>query len=67
MAQRGITTSQVETVLDGVKPFEYYHQGKWKLGYYSGGLFIAQSEDTIITVIADTPPEYIAKLKEIKP
>lgn len=69
MLQRGVNMSLVEHILDTQEPFRYYHQGRWKQGYYDpdSRLFIATADRVVITVITDASPRYVARLKRSRP
>ncbi len=69
MAERGVNMSLVEQVLETRKPFPYYHQGRWKQGYYdpASQLFIATADNVVITVITDATPRYVENLKRKRP
>jgi hypothetical protein len=69
MAQRGITTKDVQKTLSAVEPFNYYHDGVWKNGYYdpTSQLFIGEAGGKITTVINEATQTYIDNLKGMKP
>ena len=69
MARRGVDINQVRQVIAQITPFNYYHKGEWKLGYYDpvNRIFVGRVEGVITTVIADVKPQYIENLKAAKP
>ncbi len=69
MKERGVDHDTVRGIIGSVEPFKYWHQGKWKTGYYDvqKRLFIATDGDVVITVIADAEPRYVDGLKKKKP
>ncbi len=71
IAQRNIDVLKVFDILRNTKPFEYFHEGVMKRGYYdkSSKVFIGQikSSRTITTVIDNVEQSYINNLlKTIK-
>lgn len=52
-----------------IKPFKYYHEGQWKLGYYDPKtkIFVGRAGNDITTVIDDVKPNYINNLLKSKP
>jgi hypothetical protein len=69
MKERGVDHDTVRGIIGSVKPFKYWHQGKWKTGYYDvqKRVFIATDGNVVITVIADAEPRYVEGLKRKKP
>ena len=69
MRQRGITREQVEETIRNARPFRYFHAGEWKIGYYnsSGGIFVSQVKDTIVTVMAQVKAQYVERLRKGAP
>jgi len=69
MAGRDVGINQVRQMIAQITPFNYYHQGEWKLGYYDpvNRIFVGRVGDVITTVIADVKPQYIENLKVAKP
>ena len=67
--ERNITQKQIINMIKTIKPFKYYHEGAWKLGYYDAktGVLIGRRGDTITTVIDNVKLNYINNLKEAKP
>jgi hypothetical protein len=57
MEQRGISVNQLNATLQQ-KPFEYFHDGLWKLGYYDPAtqIFVAVYDGVIKTVINNVNP-----------
>lgn len=64
MTQRGISIDVVESTLTH-SPFQYFHQGVWKSGYYdpAARTFIGTVDDTVTTVIDNASPNYIQNLR----
>jgi RHS repeat-associated protein len=61
MAERNVSVDRVENLLH-TKPFEYFHDGQTKLGYYdeASKLFVAQSKaGHVITVISNASQKYV--------
>ena len=69
MAARGVSSGRVQQTLNVAKPFEYFHDGVWKTGYYDASTrtFVARVGDEISTVITDVSKDYIRGLKEANP
>ncbi|MCE3233614.1 MAG: Rhs family protein, partial [Rickettsiaceae bacterium] len=70
MEQRGISTADVESLVNKGESFNYYHDGEWKLGYYNSDsqLFVAQSQSgKVITVINNVSKNYINNLRNSQP
>lgn len=69
MNERGINESDVRATVDKGETFPYYHQGKWKTGYYDPDkkLFVATDHGVVITVFADATRKYVEGLKRKKP
>ena len=69
MRQRGITREQVEETLRNERPFHYFHEGEWKVGYYnrSSGIFVSQVRGTIVTVITQVRAQYVENLRKGAP
>ncbi|MCP3878325.1 MAG: hypothetical protein GY701_08025 [Sulfitobacter sp.] len=67
MAKRGITNTKVQDAL-ATQPFDYFHDGVWKVGYYDSGtrVFVGTVGDTITTTIK-TGPNYIRNLQALTP
>ncbi|MBI3551141.1 MAG: DUF4258 domain-containing protein [Elusimicrobia bacterium] len=69
MQGRGVTEEQVRKIVATEAPFQYFHQGRWKTGYYEPktSVFVATNEGVIITVITGATPKYIGDLKRKRP
>jgi hypothetical protein len=69
MAQRGVTLEQVQTTISNSKPFQYFHEGVWKTGFYDPvtKIFVGQAGETVTTVIANVKPQYIENLQKVAP
>ena len=69
MAERGVSRERVERLVGATRPFRYFHQGQWKLGYFdpASGLFVATAGGVVITVFTDATPKYVERLKRAKP
>jgi RHS repeat-associated protein len=69
LAKWNISLGQAQNILRAVKPFKYFHQGEWKLGYFdeSAGIFIGKAGNTITTVIGEVTKNYIKNLMKAKP
>ncbi len=67
MAQRGITNGNVQDALT-TQPFDYFHDGIWKVGYYDTGtrVFVGTVGETITTTIK-TGPNYIRNIQAATP
>lgn len=65
MAQRGITTSQVEATVTGQQGFTYTLEGVARTGYYDPvtRIFVGTVENRVTTVINNVKPGYIENLK----
>ncbi len=65
MAGLGITNTNVQDAL-ATQPFDYFHDGVWKVGYYDSGtrVFVGTVGDTITTTIK-TGPNYIRNLQAL--
>lgn len=68
LAERGISSQVVQKVL-GSRPFQYFHEGVWKTGYYDAGsqVFLGRVGNVVTTVINNVKPQYIENLKKVKP
>jgi len=70
MGKREVSIDQLQQALQ-LKPFRYFHEGVWKLGYYdvANRIFVAVDEVTqkIITVITNVQPQYIENLQKVVP
>jgi hypothetical protein len=66
LADRGISQEKVIEILHSNRPFKYLHEGLWKDGYYDAPsrIFIGVWRNTIITIINNVSPQYIASLKK---
>lgn len=66
LADRDISQEQVIEILHSIRPFKYFHEGRWKNGYYdpASRIFIGVWRETIMTVIDNVSPQYIANLKK---
>ena len=69
ITQRGLTLDKVESVIENEQPFQYFHAGQWKTGYYdaNSGTFVGVSNGSIRTVIANAKPQYIGNLQAAQP
>ena len=67
MLERGVTLEDVEKTLSKVEAFDYFHEGRWKSGYYDqdSQIFVGVVEGLITTVIPGASPLYIANLREV--
>lgn len=68
MTQRRVSIQHAERVLTQ-KPFKYYHENKWKTGYYehSSRVLIARTKNTVRTVMNRVTPRYIKNLRDARP
>lgn len=59
----------MEETIRTAKLFRYFHAGEWKMGYYnsSGGIFVSQVRDTIVTVTARVSAQYVERLRKGAP
>ena len=69
ITERGLTVGTLDDVVSTQKPFDYFHDGVWKVGFYDAaqGGFVGSVGDTITTVITDVTPSYINNLKAATP
>jgi len=69
MNSRGIAKQAVENILNNKKPFNYFHEGVWKAGFYDPALkiFVSVVDGKIVTVINKVKPQYIENLKRMIP
>ena len=65
MSQRGVSMGQVQSIIQNIQPFEYFHEGIWKSGYYDpiSKIFVARVDKLVRTVIANVKPQYVENLK----
>jgi RHS repeat-associated protein len=63
MEERQISLEQLENALQQ-KPFQYFHDGVWKTGFYDpiSKIFVSVYNQLIITVINKVDPNYIQNL-----
>jgi len=56
---------QVQSIIQNIQPFEYFHEGIWKSGYYDpiSKIFVARVDKLVRTVIANVKPQYVENLK----
>jgi hypothetical protein len=68
MARREVSVPQLEEALRA-QPFQYYHEGVWKAGYYDpvSRIFVGELQGKVLTVISDVKPQYIENLLRAKP
>lgn len=66
---RGVTQEDVANLIYQGNPFRYFHDGRWKLGYYDAArqLLIGMVHDEVTTVIVDVTPEYVDRLRTRRP
>jgi len=64
ITQRGVSLDAVEDVISSQKPFQYFHDGVTKTGFYdpASQLFVGSVDNTITTVIPGATPNYINNL-----
>jgi hypothetical protein len=69
MAQRGVSAAQAQAAADFGEAFRYYHDKKWKTGYFDEKqkLLLATDGGVVITVITDADRGYVNRLKRAKP
>ena len=69
MNERGVSPEQVRETVEKGETFRYFHQGRWKTGYYDpdAKLFIATADGLVITVIPNATRRYVQGLKRKKP
>ncbi len=69
MTQRGVAMDQVQTIMNTAKPFQYFHNGVWKTGFYDpvSKIFVGQVDEVITTVITNVKPQYIENLQKATP
>jgi hypothetical protein len=68
MVERGVSVAQARQVLAS-KPFQYFHDGVWKTGYYdpASQIFIGTAGGNVTTVIRGATQKYINNLKALRP
>ena len=68
MTQRGISIDALDSTLTQ-QPFQYWHEGVWKTGYYDPltKIFAGTVDDTVTTVIGKATQNYINNLKAVTP
>jgi hypothetical protein len=69
MEQRGVTLEQARAAAAFGESFRYFHDGKWKTGYFDEKqrLFLATDGGVVITVITKADRRYVERLKRKKP
>ena len=69
MAERGVSLNQVQAVINSAKPFKYFHEGVWNIGYYDpiSRIFVGEAQGIITTVITNVKPQYIENLEKVVP
>jgi len=69
MVERGVSASQVQTIVNAQQPFPYFHAGVWKTGYYDAAakIFVGELQGIVTTVITNVKPQYIENLKKATP
>jgi hypothetical protein len=69
MAFWKIDQKQALNMIKTIKPFKYYHEGAWKLGYYDPKtkIFVGRVGNNVTTVIDDVKQNYINNLLKNKP
>lgn len=58
MTERGISLNAVDDAL-AMQPFNYFHDGVWKIGYYDSA--------SRVTTVIRTGPNYISNLQAATP
>jgi hypothetical protein len=66
MQQRGISESTVNDVISESRPFQYFHDGGEKIGFYCNRTLVVAAGDMIVTVITNVSESYVRGLKERK-
>lgn len=61
MIKGGVTPQQVANTLDIVKPFAYFQNGAWQLGFYDhvNKIFVAVRDGKVWTVIENASQQYV--------
>jgi hypothetical protein len=69
MQERGVPVTDVKRTVQSGEQFKFFHDGKWKTGYYDpeGQLFVSVDGRTVITVVARATRKYIDNLKSKAP
>jgi hypothetical protein len=70
LRRRGISVRRVEEVLrNPTRVFQYYHDLEVKTGYYHRrmAILVATMGGRITTVIGDVSPDYIRRLRGLRP
>lgn len=69
MEQRAVSVADAQAAVDFGETFRYFHDRKWKTGYYDekAKLFLATEGGVVITVITNASRSYIDRLKRKKP
>jgi len=64
--ERGVSYAQLDQVLQA-QPFNYFHDGVWKIGYYDPVLriLVGTLNGVITTVITNVKPGYIVNLQKV--
>jgi RHS repeat-associated protein len=64
ITQRGLSLDAVEEVISAQNPFQYFHNGVWKTGFYdpASQVFVGSANGTIRTVIPGATQNYINNL-----
>ena len=67
--QRGVTLNDLQALLEKAKPFAYFHENQWKLGYYDAGtkLFMGTVNGVVTTVITGASGNYISNMMAALP
>jgi hypothetical protein len=70
MVQKGIPLDEIDSAVLNNAPFNYFHQGAWKTGYYDRGLnlFVGSVNGKVTTVFRpDRGVDYIKDLQAASP
>jgi hypothetical protein len=48
-------------VVERNKPFQYFHDGAWKVGYYDpvGRIMVATQDNVVLTIMEKVPLRYV--------
>jgi hypothetical protein len=70
LERRTITTRSVRCLVNAGGPFPYFHDGRWKSGYYDPveNLFVGVDRDTVLTAFRpDRGSAYVLDLQANRP
>ncbi len=69
ITQRGVSLDAVENVITNQEPFQYFHEGIWKTGYYDAAseIFVGIVDNIVTTVIEGASQNYINNLQSVEP